>query len=131
MRVFIGGAHNGKRDYVRNLLKDEERTIQWFDGVLPNFENEEVVVAGLEKWLAQCGLNEEEAIQRVMNAVTNRKVILILTDIGRGIVPIDAEQRDLRDVCGRLYQKLIGEAEEVTQIWYGIAHQLKKRGEGL
>lgn len=129
MRVFIGGAHNGKRDYVRKLLQDEKKTVQWFDGVLPGPGSGEVVVAGIEKWLAQCGLEEKEAIQHVMNAVAQRKALLILTDIGRGIVPIDAEQRKLRDVCGRLYQQLIAEAEEVTQIWYGIAQQLKKRGD--
>ena len=35
----------------------------------------------------------------------------------------------LRDTCGRLYQRLLAEADEVTQIWYGIPEKLKKRGE--
>ena len=57
--------------------------------------------------------------------------VVILTDIGRGIVPIDARQRKLRDACGRLYQRLMAEADEVTRIWYGIAQTIKKRGEVL
>ena len=42
---------------------------------------------------------------------------------------MDADQRKLRDACGRLYQRLIAEADEVTRIWYGIAQIIKKRGE--
>ncbi|MHA6258956.1 bifunctional adenosylcobinamide kinase/adenosylcobinamide-phosphate guanylyltransferase [Sporosarcina sp. CAU 1771] len=129
MRVFIGGAHNGKREYVRRLIAEEGKDLQWFEAALPNAGTEEVVLAGLENWIGQSGLNEQEAVRQVMQAVHNRKVNLILTDIGRGIVPMNVEQRNLRDICGRLYQRLIAEAEEVTEIWYGMSTNLKKRGE--
>ncbi len=133
MHIYIGGAHNGKRDYVRMMVVDQE--IQWFEGVLPNCvghsHNSIIVVAGIEKWLAETELQEADAINHVLAAVAGRDAIFILTDIGRGIVPIDAEQRRLRDVCGRLYQRLIAEADEVTRIWYGLAQTIKKRGEVL
>lgn len=130
MHVIIGGAHNGKRAYVKTLLeKQGNNSVQWFEGELPDPGNESIVLAGIEKWLEQCGLGEEEAFYHVLNSVKNRDAILILTDIGRGIVPIDAGQRELRDVCGRLYQRLLSEADEVTRIWYGISKTIKKRGE--
>jgi adenosyl cobinamide kinase/adenosyl cobinamide phosphate guanylyltransferase len=133
MHIYIGGAHNGKRAYVKKRLASRES--EWFDGNLPDGKDAEnsdrvLVLAGLEKWLATVDLSEEEAIAQVMEVILNREVILILTDIGRGIVPIDGKQRQLRDTCGRLYQRLIDEAEEVTRIWYGIPQILKKRGEG-
>ena len=130
MRVIIGGAHNGKRTYVKTLLEEQGNyNVQWLDGELPSPGSEGIVLAGIEKWLEQCGLGEEEAINRVIHSVENRDVVLILTDIGRGIVPISAGQRELRDVCGRLYQRLLAEADEVTRIWYGVAKTIKKRGE--
>lgn len=130
MHVIIGGAHNGKRAYVKALLeKQQNNSLQWFEGELPSIGSEPIVLAGIEKWLEQCSLSEEEAINHVMKSIENRDGFLILTDIGRGIVPIDAGQRELRDVCGRLYQRLLSEADEVTRIWYGIAKPLKKRGE--
>ncbi|MCG7337306.1 bifunctional adenosylcobinamide kinase/adenosylcobinamide-phosphate guanylyltransferase [Sporosarcina sp. ACRSM] len=133
MHIYIGGAHNGKRAYVKKWLASRES--EWFDGNLPDGRDAEnsvgvLVLAGLEKWLATEDIPEEEAVARVMEVIRNREVIIILTDIGRGIVPIDGKQRQLRDTCGRLYQRLIGEAEEVTRIWYGIPQILKKRGEG-
>ena len=72
---------------------------------------------------------ESEATEFILKAIEGKDVIFILTDIGRGIVPMDAEQRALRDACGRLYQQLIAQADEVTRIWYGLAQTLKKRGE--
>lgn len=127
MRVFIGGAFNGKREYVRKLLKAEGRNgIQWVEGGLPSPGKEPVVIAGIERWLAECSLSEERAIDQVMEIVRSRDVVFILTDIGRGIVPVEKGQRALRDICGRLYQQLLAEADEVTRIWYGIAQTLKR-----
>lgn len=127
MHIFIGGAYNGKRAYVRNMLEVQGKSdVQWVDGVLPSPSHEPVVIAGLESWLHQNQLTEEEAIDQVMAVLKNREVILILTDIGRGIVPVEAEQRQLRDTCGRLYQRLFASAEEITRIWYGIPQTIRK-----
>ncbi|WP_203248419.1 bifunctional adenosylcobinamide kinase/adenosylcobinamide-phosphate guanylyltransferase [Sporosarcina beigongshangi] len=134
MHVIIGGAHNGKRDYVNAMLAS--RKIEWLEGsILSDRQqldtNQVIVVAGIEKWLAETKLSEADAIDYVLAIVAGREAIVILTDIGRGIVPIDAQHRKLRDACGRLYQRLMAEADEVTRIWYGLAQTLKKRGEGL
>ena len=116
---------------MRTFLAEQGNdNVQWFEDELPPPGSEKVVVAGLEKWLAKTDLSEEDAIARVIKSVENRDAILILTDIGRGIVPVDVEQRKLRDICGRLYQRLLAEADEVTRIWYGIAQNIKK-GENI
>ena len=138
MHVYIGGAHNGKRDYVRKWLTEQGKTnVHWIEGnCLGDSHHSQfrtiqtIVIAGVEKWLAETDLSEEEAIDYVMNCIAkDRQTVFILTDIGRGIVPMDAGQRKLRDACGRLYQRLMAEADEVTRIWYGMAKTLKKRGE--
>ncbi len=132
MHIYIGGAHNGKRQFVREQLSQEE--VEWFEGELPKLnqivDDKKIVIAGLENWLAKTDLNEEQAITHIIKRIQHRNCIIILTDIGRGIVPMDAQQRRLRDVCGRLNQQLIVQAEEVTRVWYGIPQTLKKRGEG-
>ncbi|WP_438314911.1 bifunctional adenosylcobinamide kinase/adenosylcobinamide-phosphate guanylyltransferase [Sporosarcina sp. FA9] len=129
MHIYIGGAHNGKRAYVRKVLENER--VRWFEGELPDEMNSDqcTVVAGLENWLLRIDLPEQEAIDLIVDSVKGENTFIILTDMNRGIVPMDKAQRNLRDVCGRLYQRLILEAEEVTRIWYGIAQNLKKRGD--
>ena len=130
MHVIIGGAHNGKRDFVKRLLEDVQ--YQWVNFSADDLEitsGNKVVIDRIEHWLAQTELPEADAVEFILKMVEGKDVIFILTDIGRGIVPMDAEQRKLRDACGRLYQRLIAEADEVTRIWYGLAQTLKKRGE--
>jgi len=112
-----------------SLLEQQGSELQWFDGVLPTAGTDAIIIGGIEGWLADTDLPEEQAIEKILESVRGRDVVFILTEIGRGIVPIDAEQRKLRDVCGRLYQRLFLEADEVTRIWYGIAQIVKKRGE--
>lgn len=130
MRVVIGGAHNGKRDYVKQqLAKEKNSAVEWIENRLPTAGHTFVVVSGLEKWLGDFKGSEEEAIELVMNALKERESIVILTDISRGIVPMDAKARALRDRCGRLYQKIMTEADEVIQVWYGIPKTIKQRGE--
>lgn len=126
MHIFIGGAYNGKRAYVKEWLEQHEVTEhQWFESELPRAGTSPIVIAGIENWLAETDLSEECAIEHVFNCCKNRAVIFILTDIGRGIVPIDHNQRRLRDYCGRLNQRLFSEAKEVTRIWYGLPQTLK------
>lgn len=138
MHVYIGGAHNGKRDYVRKWLTEQgQENVHWVEGnclgdsfIVDRETIQTTVIAGVEKWLAETNLSEQAAIDYVMSCIAkDSQTVFILTDIGRGIVPIDADQRKLRDACGRLYQQLMAEADEVTRIWYGLAKTVKKRGE--
>lgn len=130
MRVVIGGAYNGKRAYVKKWLAEEGITdVEWIAGELPPVSHTMVIVTDLEKWLENFEGDEEVANKLALEALENRKCIVILTDISRGIVPIEPEMRALRDRCGRLYQNMIQAADEVIQIWYGIPKTIKKRGE--
>ncbi|KXH83948.1 bifunctional adenosylcobinamide kinase/adenosylcobinamide-phosphate guanylyltransferase [Sporosarcina sp. HYO08] len=137
MHVYIGGAHNGKRQYVKNrLIESGNKTSYWMSGIelfetfrADNIPRGTIVVYDVEKGIAQTDLSEEELLKKASGVMKHPDVIFILTDIGRGIVPMEAEQRELRDRCGRLYQMLMSQADDVTQIWYGLAKSLKKRGE--
>lgn len=127
MRVIIGGAYHGKKAFVKKLLVEEGRTdVQWSLGKLPIAGDTPVVVADLERWLEHFEGDEDLANQLVRKALENRESIVILTDIGRGIVPMEPEIRALRDCCGRLYQNIIQAADEVIQVWYGIPKIIKK-----
>ena len=132
MQVIIGGAYNGKGNYVRTLLQHEE--VYYFDGELPTRTfpaHAYVVICHFEKLLAPLeALGEVEAattifeqLDRLNNEV---QVICVCTDMSRGIVPLDATARFIRDASGRLYQRLFEKSSKVTRIWYGLAEILKE-----
>mgnify|MGYP001157836396 CR=1 FL=1 len=59
----------------------------------------------------------------------SRRLYLIGTDIGKGIVPVDANLRRYRDLVGKCYQIVAQKAERVDLIWYGLNETLKKEEE--
>lgn len=132
MRVFVGGAFNGKRAYVKQLVMD--RDVQWIECAeidnLPEASSKTIVLAGLESFVgSHLNRSEEVVNEAFLRKITTYReqsdVIVIVTEIGRGIVPVLAEARELRDRCGRLTQQIFKEATEVTRIWYGLTETLK------
>lgn len=124
MHVIFGGAFNGKRAYVEKLVRGQR--VQWVDAgedvpvLLPG--TEVIVVFGVE-CLLEPQLNK--LLGQLKQWDEQAKVIVIATEIGRGIVPMEARLRKLRDEVGRFYQQLFLKAERVTRIWYGIAQTIK------
>lgn len=129
MYIVFGGAFNGKRQFVRNFIAGREA--KWYDGELPEAGGTSAVIAGMEKWVKrqlEQQSTEEQIMGHIKGLLESQKAdmhIWVLTDMNRGIVPVDPIERELRDVIGRIYQYLFAEAEKVTRIWYGIPQTLK------
>lgn len=130
MHVFIGGAYNGKTDYVMRALDGQDVFIA--DGFLPEKVPpcKTLVIKNIEKWLITQNLEADEVLVadimiRIKALEENCALYIIVTDMGRGVVPMEKQARLLRDTCGRLYQALFAEAERVVRIWYGIGEHIK------
>ena len=124
MHVIFGGAFNGKRAYVESLVQG--RSVQWLDAETDTLvlspQTEVLVVFGVEN-LLEPKCTELHEMLDVWDE--QAEVVIIATEIGRGIVPMEASRRKLRDDVGRFYQQLFTKAESVTRIWYGIAQTIK------
>lgn len=129
MQIVFGGAFNGKRHFVKQQLKMDEWS--WYEGVCPESTGKPSVIAGLEIWVKlqlQYGVSEEQIMQqvvRISQQAGTSEQIWILTDMNRGIVPIDPVEREMRDIIGRIYQHLFADAQQITRIWYGIPQIIK------
>lgn len=131
MHIVFGGAFNGKREYVKKLLAGQE--IDWAEGELPKSSTASptIVIAGIEhriKTQLASGMSEFRIFEEILEMLAKSKdykLVWVLTDMNRGIVPIDPLERELRDVLGRIYQFLFSEATEITRIWYGLPQNLK------
>lgn len=126
MHIIFGGAFNGKRAFVEKQLAGQN--VQWINAeeeipaILPNIEVlavtgfENIQEDQLNKWFSQLKQWDDE-----------KEIYVVATEIGRGIVPMEASMRKLRDDVGRFYQQLFAVAESVTRIWYGIPQTIKGR----
>ncbi|TQR21134.1 bifunctional adenosylcobinamide kinase/adenosylcobinamide-phosphate guanylyltransferase [Psychrobacillus vulpis] len=127
MHVIFGGAFNGKRTYVEKMLQERhQQSVEWLDATVNtpvlSPKTETIVVYGVEN-VPEEGLNM--LLKQIEQWEEKVEIIVIATEIGRGIVPMEAGMRKLRDDVGRFYQQLFTKAERVTRIWYGISQTIK------
>ena len=128
MHIVFGGAYNGKRQYVLAQLANEH--YEEYNGELPSEACKTVVISDFEQLVMTYRQMDELEVAKVIVArlvalSKQVKVICICNDVGRGIVPINQDERFIRDACGRVYQALFKEAESIVRIWYGIAERGK------
>lgn len=135
MYVILGGAHNGKRAYVENLIAQlPPKETVFYNGVLPSevemMQNKRFIISNFEEIiLPHIHMPEEQLAQQIFDQLVGIsdqvEVFCICTDMSRGVVPLEKEARQLRDTCGRLYQRLCQEADTVIRVWYGIPQYIK------
>lgn len=133
MHVFIGGSYNGKGQFVKQWLEEKgAKNVRWYDGVIPvdAVPGETIVIRHLESLLRTFSLSDEVSVatsvfEQLVALDKQHTLVIILTDLGRGVVPLDVKTRQLRDACGRLYQLLLKESKHVTRILYGLSETLK------
>ena len=53
------------------------------------------------------------------------KKIVIATETGCGVVPIDAAEREAREAAGRLSILLAKRAQKVIRVWCGLPESLR------
>ena len=128
MHIVFGGAYNGKRQYVLTQLANEPYTE--YRGEIPSEACNTVIISNFEQLVMTYREMDELEVAKTIVAQIQAlskqvKVICICNDIGRGIVPMERDERFIRDACGRVYQALFQEAELIDRIWYGIAERIK------
>jgi adenosylcobinamide kinase/adenosylcobinamide-phosphate guanylyltransferase len=133
MILIIGGAHQGKRRIARELLGMDERK---FQSQLVDDDKDDLALDP-ESWpVAACVASYHMIIRRVINAggdpdeFTKRLIlaqprIVIMDEVGYGIVPMDRKERDYREAVGRAGQMLAAEADHVYRVICGIAQCIK------
>lgn len=127
MELVIGGYAQGKLNYV--LGKHDVQAGRIFDGEIP--ENTEglkdtVVINRLHRWIksriVQNGCPEKEILAFVEQCPD---CVIISDEIGNGIVPAEALEREYRERTGRILVELAKKAEAVERVICGIAQRIK------
>ncbi|WP_449619627.1 bifunctional adenosylcobinamide kinase/adenosylcobinamide-phosphate guanylyltransferase [Robertmurraya sp. Marseille-Q9965] len=132
MHFVTGGAYNGKRQWVRERYP-EAKWISAYNGssILPELDGPIVILEGLEQWVKVSSYTREEWKRQLEKWLAweggdpSRQVVLIGTDISKGIVPMEKENRQWRDLTGWLYQDVVAISKQVDLIWYGFNQTIK------
>ena len=132
MKLVIGGRAQGKLNYVLQHMTDENYQI--YDGVFPDEgelfnltkKNEWLIVNHFHRWVNK-ELKENRNPEEELEAFLKKGVrfVVISDEIGNGIVPVDAFERDYRERTGRMLITLASQADEVVRVICGIGQKIK------
>lgn len=107
MILIVGGAFQGKTEYAK---------INFGDGyTIVNHYNLRVRKQ-LEK-----GLNPIEEAKKF----TDKNIVIVSDEIGYGLVPVDAFEREYREINGRVNCFFAEKAEQVIRVVCGIGTRIK------
>jgi adenosyl cobinamide kinase/adenosyl cobinamide phosphate guanylyltransferase len=144
LHFITGGAFNGKSAWVRKTYAINEYdgwVSAYKNGKLPiefnDINKELIVLEGIEIWLKSLTEKyDSNKCREIWNhcldnwltweiGLENRKLVVIGTDITKGIVPYEKENRVWRDVTGWAFQDTALRSEKVDVIWYGLNQTIK------
>lgn len=146
LHFVMGGACNGKAEWVRShFCLGQYPRVSWikayecsyYDWISEDSTDSLVVVEGIEYWIRDLSLQHESDIVRQIWKETllnwdrwekdgcKRKLVIIGSDITRGIVPVEKADRKWRDDAGWTFQDTVQLCDRVDHIWYGIGQRMK------
>ncbi len=120
MILIIGGAYQGKLDFVRETfgLKDEEIHVCGTGEI--DFSKR--CIYGIEEFV----WNHPDPKGYFREHRTEwEHSVLVMRDVFCGVVPMDPETRAWRQKTGRLAQYFSKEATQVSRIFCGLEQRLK------
>ncbi|OKL36036.1 bifunctional adenosylcobinamide kinase/adenosylcobinamide-phosphate guanylyltransferase [Domibacillus mangrovi] len=137
MHLVTGGAFNGKKQWVKEYYTLDKVDHQWHsfyeEKQVPHFTEGIVVLEGIERHVRMLLEKAETAFEARMLfkkdldhwKTEKRDVVLIGTDMMKGIVPMNAFDRHWRDATGWCFQDAAAASSRVDTVWYGIAEMIK------
>ena len=129
MELYIGGVGQGKLDYVLEEHKEEKLHIvdpDSFEELLENEAGTRIIFNDFHLWirkLLQEGNIPDEAAEKLFHKYPD--CIVISDEIGNGLVPMEALEREYRERTGRILIKAAEQAERVERIICGLGQRLK------
>ncbi|MBR6801576.1 MAG: bifunctional adenosylcobinamide kinase/adenosylcobinamide-phosphate guanylyltransferase [Eubacteriaceae bacterium] len=125
MILVFGGAYQGKKEFVATKFGYS------LEDMYQCTEKDEIdfskpVITDLGSYVLGAIRRGENPLNFVLsNKAKFKDKIIVITDVGSGIVPISKEQRLFRDNIGKITQILSRESTEVYRLFCGIGEKLK------
>lgn len=113
MLLVIGAAASGKRAYVKTLgYRDADMADAVWD--------DRPVLLNLQDLIAAAPARAEDLLAPLLE-----KEVVVCNEIGSGVIPVRAEERELREQTGRLCILLAQQSDKVVRLVCGLPVTLK------
>ena len=124
----MGGRAQGKLDYGRGRYPEKGRIVFGESAGVEDCLGAEII-EHFHLFVKGFGGNSEKAFEAVGRILEgNPQVIILCDEIGCGIVPMEKEEREYRELVGRIMGMVVSRAERVERLVCGIPQVLKGDG---
>lgn len=125
MRLIIGGAFQGKLEFALGLM-GRDADIAWGDEDSFEMAFERPIICRFHEYVRRL-LREGRDVEAYLAELEekNPEAVIVMDEIGYGIVPVDPADRRFREEAGRTGQRLAGKAEAVYRVVCGIGTRIK------
>lgn len=108
MILIVGGKHQGKEAFAKATFPEKE------------------IITNLHITIHE-RLNRGEDLTNLVDELIQKYKDAVITcdEVGNGVVPIEKEERNYRDVTGRTLIELAKNSEEVYRVICGLGQKLK------
>ena len=106
MRLIVGGVRQGKTAFARTLSENVCDDLHLM----------------IREWM-QSGEDLHEQVLRIIKTYADG--VITVAEVGCGLVPMDAFEREYRETVGRISCELAAQAAEVYRVTCGIAVRIK------
>lgn len=114
MILITGGAYQGKGAFAKELKKKQDKTA------------DTVIIENIHTIIARAIREGRDPYLEIGHMVeTNPGAIFTVNELGCGIVPMEAFDREWRETTGRICCSLAKQAEAVYRVTCGIATRIK------
>lgn len=126
MDFIIGGCFQGKREYVKEKYGFTESDFIDAKDIKNNDMQGKRCLVGFHRFIRTLLLEGADIEKNVTLLLEKNDIRVIISDeIGYGIVPIDAFEREYREIVGRQCCILAQKAERVVRVVSGIGAAIK------
>lgn len=134
MILVIGGYSQGKLEYVKSKYNISDEDIYDFEksddlkleNNLKEIISDKQIVFNNVNYLIKNVIEDKNIdiiFERLIHNYPN--AIIITDEVGNGVVPIDKNERLLRETIGRMQCKMAENANEVIRVVCGIGQRIK------
>lgn len=110
MVLIIGGSYQGKTEYATSTFPEAKYFNQAHLFIKKRLEE---------------GKEQDEILEEIKAATADGQWVIIADEIGNGIVPMEEDMRNWREVSGRILIELAKEATEVHRVTLGLGQRIK------
>ena len=136
MVLIIGGMCQGKHDFCKSEFPDAEVIEHYEERIREELGEGKDPVSEAEKWLDEISAAMEidgtdTAVHLSMDSENRfkeqnpRELVIIMNEVGSGVVPMDKDEREWREAAGRVSCLFAKRADRVYRLLAGIPQRLK------